>query len=312
MVSIIIPVFNEDENLPILLERILESLQRENVEKYEVIFVDDGSTDKSWPVLSDLAKKFSSVRSVKLRRNFGKAHALNTGFQLAKGETVITMDADLQDDPEEIGNFLSKINEGYQLVCGWKKKRKDPLSKTIPSKIFNFVISLLLGVKLHDYNCGFKAYRSEVVKNLQLYGDLHRYIPAFAHSNGFRITELPIKHHPRKYGKSKYGVERFTVGLFDCITVVFLYKYLKRPMHFFGKFGLFTGMTGMIILIYLSLQWFMGIYIQNRPMFILSILLIILGAHFFLTGLIAELIIKISHKFEPVSIEKIIEPEEIE
>jgi len=226
-----------------------------------------------------------------LRKNFGKSIALSEGFKLAQGDVILTMDGDLQDDPKEISNFISKLNEGYDLVTGWKQQRKDPvLGKKLPSKLFNYMTNLVSGVKLHDHNCGFKIYRKQLAKKLSLYGDLHRYIPALSHSMGFKVTEISVEHHARPYDKSKYGLERFYHGFFDFITILFLTKYLKRPMHLFGWFGSVVSFLGFLICSYLSILWFLGEKIGGRPLLILGVLLIIVGIQFFLAGLIAEMI----------------------
>ena len=236
MVSIVIPVYNEEESLKLLYEKIIENIP-EQYER-EIIFVNDGSTDKSVEVIKKLIMQDTQVHLISFRKNFGKAMALETAFRNAKGDIIITMDADLQDDPIEIPNFLAKIEEGYDLVSGWKKHRQDPLEKRLPSKLFNKVTAKLSGVELHDFNCGFKAYRREVTESIDVYGELHRYIPVLAHRKGFRITEIVVHHNKRQYGKSKYGFERYLRGLFDSLTVAFLGKYYDRPMHLFGKGGL--------------------------------------------------------------------------
>jgi len=237
-ISFVIPAFNEARSLKGLYEAIC--VQMETITNdFEVVFVDDGSSDRSFEIMHELALKDSKVKIIKLRRNFGKSIALNEGFRLAQGDIIFTMDADLQDDPKEIHRFLEKLEEGYDLISGWKQKRKDPvLSKNLPSRLFNLMIGQFSGLKLHDHNCGFKAYRKSVAKGISLYGDLHRYIPAIAHSTGWKVSEIPIEHHERTFGKSKYGLERFFHGFFDFITVLFITKYLKRPMHFFGWFGM--------------------------------------------------------------------------
>ncbi len=284
-VSVVIPVRNEEANVRHLLAALRKVLQ---CFEYELIFVDDGSTDSTLSVI--LSFKTRNVRVVELRRNFGKAVALQAGFSRASGKYVITMDGDLQDDPVEIPRFLAKLNEGYDLVSGWKVRRKDPLSKTLPSRVFNVLTSVVTGVKLHDFNCGFKVYRREVVKALHLYGELHRYIPALANWKGFRVAEIPVLHHPRKYGRSKYGVSRLFKGLFDLITVRYLTHYSDRPLHLFGAIGLLLFMFGFAAGVYLTYLWFFDVVIWNRPLLILSVLLMILGVQFFFFGLIAEMI----------------------
>ncbi len=290
-ISFVIPVFNEEGSVEELYNRITQQV-RTISERYEMIFIDDGSTDASFIKLLEIAMNDHHVHILKFRKNFGKSVALDEGFKYSKGKIIITMDADLQDDPKEIPHFMSELNKGYDLVSGWKKIRKDPFfGKNLPSKLFNSMIGCLSGLKIHDYNCGFKAYKKNLAKRLSLYGDLYRFIPAIAHSMGFRVTEIPIEHHSRKYGKSKYGFSRFTHGLFDFVTIVFLTKYLKRPMHLFGMAGLFFCVTGFLICLYLSIIWFLGEVIGDRPLLLLGILLILLGTQFVFTGLVAEMIV---------------------
>lgn len=291
MISIIIPVFNEEQSLEILFEKIKNVLTENSIESYEIIFVDDGSDDNSWNIVKNLTDKVDErIKAIKFRKNFGKSYALMAGFSEASGEVIITMDADLQDDPREIPKLLKKIEEGYDLVSGWKEKRNDPLSKTLPSKIFNKVTSYISGLKLHDFNCGFKAYRKEVLEHIELYGDLHRYIPVLAHDLGFRVTEIPVKHHARKYGKTKYGIERFARGFLDLLTVLTITKYLQRPGHFFGGAGILSGIIGFGTLAYLVLIWFMGNRpIGNRPLLFFGILAVILCFQLISIGLLAEI-----------------------
>ena len=287
--SIIIPVKNEQGNISELIVKLINVLRQLN-NTYEIIIIDDGSTDGTLHTACVLKMKYKCMRVIELRRNFGKAVALHTGFLAAKGKYVITMDGDLQDDPLEIPNFITKLNDGYDVVSGWKKVRKDPLSKTLPSKLFNFLTSVTTGVYLHDFNCGFKAYKREVVKSLFLYGELHRYIPALAYWKGFKIVEIPVMHHPRKSGKSKYGIARLLRGMFDLITVKYLTQYMDRPLHLFGSMGLIFFCAGFIAGIHLTYLWYLDILIWNRPLLILSVLLLILGVQFFFFGLIAEMI----------------------
>jgi len=231
LLSIVIPVLNEEESLRELYRSIEEQVLRTGYD-FEVIFIDDGSTDTSWSVISDLITKTSGkVQGVRFRRNFGKARALSTGFEMAKGEIVFTMDADLQDDPKEIPHFIEKLRQGYDIVSGWKKVRNDPWHKVLPSRVFNKLLSTLVGVELHDHNCGFKCYRKEVVKSLNLYGEMHRMVPSLASINGFRSTEIVVQHHARQFGQSKYGVKRFARGFLDMLTVTFLKNYRERPLH---------------------------------------------------------------------------------
>ena len=289
-VSFVIPAFNEEESLEKLYQAICARM-KSITDDFEIIFVDDGSKDASFKKMKQLSSDDGRVKIIKFRKNFGKSIALNEGFRLAEGDIIFTMDADLQDDPKEIRRFLAKLEEGYDLVSGWKQKRKDSLlRKNLPSKLFNFLIGWFSGLKLHDHNCGFKAYRKIVAKELSLYGDLHRYIPALAHSQGWRVVELPVKHHARTFGKSKYGIDRFFHGFFDFITVFFITKYMKRPMHFFGWFGILFLLVGFGICSYLVFLWFMGEPIGKRPLLMLGVLLLVMGCQIIMTGLIAEMI----------------------
>jgi glycosyltransferase involved in cell wall biosynthesis len=287
--SVVIPLYNEQDSLSelaISLERNLNPLHL----KYELIFVDDGSDDHSLAVLKELKNKFPPIKILSFRKNYGKSAALAEGFKLASGLTVITMDADLQDDPAEIPNLLQQINAGYDLVSGWKKKRHDPWRKTLPSKLFNFITSLLSGIKIHDFNCGLKAYRKEVIKEIPVYGELHRFLPVLAHRHGYRVSEIVVQHHPRKYGRTKYGLRRFFEGFFDLLTVLFLTRYKQKPMHLFGLFGLVSFFFGFLISAYLTVLWFEGHAIGNRPLLFFGILLIIVGMQSFSIGLIGEMI----------------------
>ncbi|OGU60697.1 MAG: glycosyl transferase family 2 [Ignavibacteria bacterium GWF2_33_9] len=286
-------MLNEEESLPELTKQILMGIQTAAIENYEIIFIDDGSSDNSFKILKELKEENKRIHCIRFRRNYGKSAALAAGFQKAKGKYVITMDADLQDDPNEIPNLLNKLKEGYDLVSGWKKKRYDPISKTIPSKLFNYTTSLMSGVRLHDFNCGLKGYRSEVVKNLQVYGEMHRYLPALAHFDGFKVTEIPVQHHPRKYGITKFGLSRFVYGFLDLLTVLVTAKYMKRPLHFFGAIGTIFTLLGFITNVVLTLQWFMGEKnLSNRPLLQLGIALIIVGIQFISLGLLGELLVK--------------------
>jgi len=288
-VSVVVPLYNEEPNLQLLHDELvyaLFSLKR----PYEIIFVNDGSTDGSTELLERLAASDPRTCVIHLRRNFGKATALAAGFREANGKIVITMDADLQDNPAEIPRFVAGIEAGYDLVSGWKHHRRDPISKTLPSKIFNKVVSAATGLKLHDFNCGFKAYSRNLVDNLRLYGELHRYIPALAHGEGFRVTEIPIDHRPRKHGKSKYGWERYTRGLLDLLTVLFITRYTKKPLHLFGSLGLALVLLGFGVNSYLAMLWLMGHAIGHRPLLTLGVLLMVLGVQFISTGLLGEMI----------------------
>lgn len=288
-VSIIVPMYNEEESVHILYGRIVEHVKE--YYEYEIIFIDDGSTDGSVKKVKEIIAEDDCVHLIVFRRNFGKAAALQAGFRNSKGDIVITMDADLQDDPKEIHRFVEKLDEGYDLISGWKKERHDPLEKRLPSKLFNRVTSRLSGVHLHDFNCGFKAYRREVVESLDVYGELHRYIPVLAYRKGFRIAEIVVEHHAREFGKSKYGFERYLRGLFDSMTVAFLGKFYDRPMYFFGKIGLALCVVGGIICAYLTVLWFMGQGIGSRPLLLLGVLFLILGVQMFSTGFIGDMLV---------------------
>ncbi len=301
--SILIPVFNEEGSLKELFKQISDSVK--GIKTWEVIFIDDGSTDDSISILNELSESNSHIKIVQFFKNFGKSDALSEGFKTASGDIVITMDADLQDDPSEISNLISKISEGWDVVSGWKKKRHDPISKRWPSKVFNKITRLLTGVHIHDFNCGLKAYRLKVVKAIELYGGLHRYIPAIASQKGFSVTEIEVNHRPREHGETKYGGARYFHGFFDLLTVIFLGKYFSRPLHFFGFLGLIFSLVGMGINLYLTVGWFSGIPIGNRPIFFLGILLLIVGIQFFSIGLLGELMIRYSHKNEK-RVEKVI------
>lgn len=288
LISYVIPTYNEEESLTKLYELIIANTPEEHT--CEIIFVDDGSTDGSLAVVKGLHEKDPRVKVIRFRRNFGKAAALMAGFDQAKGEVIFTMDADLQDDPEEIPRFLEKLEEGYDLVSGWKYPRLDPITKTAPSKLANFAIRAGTGIQLHDFNCGYKAMHRDVAKEIKLYGELHRYVPVLAHWRGFNVTEIKVRHHPRQFGQSKYGFKRLARGLFDFITVIFLVQYTRRPLHFFGIMGLISLGVGVLIDGYLSILWLMGESIGHRPLLTLGTLLITVGVQFVLLGLLAEMI----------------------
>ena len=294
-ISVIIPIFNEESSIEPLYREIVNSLSNIS-DRYEIIFIDDGSTDSSLTNINNLITIDNKVVLVQLNRNYGKSDALQEGFNIAKYDYIITMDGDLQDDPNEIENLINILDEGWDCVSGWKKNRKDPLSKTIPSYFFNTFISFFSGLKLHDFNCGIKVYKSNVIKNLNIYGGLHRYIPLLLHNNGYKVTECTVNHRPREHGKTKYGKSRFLHGIFDFLTINFLRKYFNRPMYFFGTFGLILSSIGLLINIYLTYYWFQGTYIANRPLFFLAILLILVGIQSLSIGLIGELIVNSSRK----------------
>ncbi|MEX1138008.1 MAG: glycosyltransferase family 2 protein [Bacteroidota bacterium] len=284
------PLYNEEESLPELFEAI-QKASREMAAPFEVIFVDDGSTDGSFRVLREIHRKAANVKAIQFRRNFGKSAALSMGFTEATGDIVVTMDADLQDDAAEIPGLVKALGDSYDLISGWKKKRFDPLSKTIPSRFFNFVTSKLTGIPIHDFNCGLKAYRKEVVKEINVYGELHRYIPALAHWAGYRVGERIVQHHARKYGRTKFGVSRFFKGFLDLLTVLFTTRYIRRPLHLFGVWGIVSFLIGAAIDTYLSIEWLLGnTSLSNRPLFMVGFLFIIIGVQFVSIGLLGEMI----------------------
>lgn len=289
--SIIIPFYNEEKNIGPLYRELSAVLETSGFE-YEIFFVDDGSTDSTFQELLKLRQENVRISIIKFRKNFGKSAVLNTAFYHAKGEFLITLDGDLQDDPKEIPRFIAKIVEGFDLVSGWKYPRKDPITKTIPSLIFNRLTCFITGVHLHDFNCGFKAYRSKVVKNIHLYGEMHRYIPVLAAWDGYTVTEIEINHRPRRFGVSKYHASRIMKGLFDLVTIKFLTKYASRPLHFFGIIGSVSVIIGTLIGIYLVfLKIFENASIGERPLLLLSVLLILVGFQFISLGLIGEMIV---------------------
>lgn len=288
-ISFVIPALNEQDSLQQLTSEIQTHCPTQD---HEIIYIDDGSTDESFKIMGELAAKDERIKVVRFRRNFGKAAALQKGFSVADGEIVFTLDADLQDDPSEIPAFLAKLDEGYDLVSGWKQKRKDPWHKRWPSKLYNWVTARTFGLKLKDYNCGFKAYRKSLVKELVLYGEMHRYIPVLAHSMGYKVGQIPVHHRARKFGKSKYGTERYLRGLFDLLTVRMVTHYSKSPLYLFGRWGLVSTLLGLIISGYLAaLKIFWGVPLSNRPLLFLGILLILGGLQFASLGLISELIV---------------------
>jgi dolichol-phosphate mannosyltransferase len=282
-------VHDEERSVALLYDELRSALEPLDT-PWEAIFVDDGSTDGTFSALTRLHAAERNVRVVRLRRNFGKAAALVAGFDQARGETVVTIDGDLQDDPAEIPRLLAKLDEGFDLVSGWKTRRRDPLSRRILSRIFNRVTSAFSGVRLHDMNCGLKAYRAEVVHGLRLYGELHRFIPVLAHYRGYRIAELPVNHRPREHGRSRYGVERYVRGFLDLLTVSFIGRYRHRPLHLFGGLGLILGFIGSAILVYLTVVKALGHAIGQRPLLLLGVLLVVIGMQFFSLGLISEMI----------------------
>ncbi|MAP71348.1 MAG: glycosyltransferase [Candidatus Marinimicrobia bacterium] len=289
-ISVVIPVYNEVESVEQLYKELIKVLS--SFDSYQIIFVDDGSSDGSVNVIKKIVENDINTNIIQFHRNYGKSAALGEGFKNANGEYIVTMDADLQDDPKEIPNLVSKLEEGFDLVSGWKKNRKDPLSKKIPSKFFNFITRLFTGVKIHDFNCGLKIYRQSVIKTLEIYGGRHRYIPALAGYKNFKVTEIIVNHRPRLYGETKYGGSRMFHGFFDLISILFLSKYTQSPLYFFGKVGLYTFLSGVgieIYIIYLK-------YALNEPfakhmaLLMLGVLIIVIGIQFFSIGLVGEMI----------------------
>ncbi|HXG39149.1 MAG TPA: glycosyltransferase family 2 protein [Bacteroidota bacterium] len=306
VVSIVIPLYNEEESLRELTQKIVDVMAGMRT-SYEIIFVDDGSTDGSFQVLKELHAENRAVKVIRFRRNFGKSAALSVGFREARGKFVVTMDADLQDDPEEIPGLLQAMDDRYDLISGWKKKRHDPITKTIPSRFFNFVTRVMTGIPIHDFNCGLKAYRGEVVKELNVYGELHRYIPVLAHYAGYRVGEKVVQHHPRKYGHTKFGISRFFRGFLDLLTVLFTTRYIRRPLHLFGVWGMVSFLIGAAIDIYLSIEWALGTTsLSNRPLFLVGFLFIIIGIQFVSIGLLGEMITRQQRSDEGYSIRDVL------
>ncbi|HEV2066649.1 MAG TPA: glycosyltransferase family 2 protein [Thermomicrobiales bacterium] len=286
--SILIPVMNEEGNIRELQQRLESALAGIGL-PYEIIFVDDGSSDSTWKLITDLGNDDPRIVGLRHRRNFGKAKALSNGFAIAQGDVVITMDGDLQDDPNELPRFLKMLDDGYDLVSGWKQRRQDPLGKTAPSRVFNWAVRKSSGVQLHDFNCGFKAYRREVTSSIRLYGELHRFTPVLASAEGFRIGELPVKHHARKWGSSKYGWSRLTKGFLDLFTVIFLTQYRQRPMHLFGLPGLLFMALGILLGLWMTIERVVfDQAIGTRPALLLAVLLVVIGTQFFGLGLLGE------------------------
>lgn len=302
--SVVIPLFNEEESLPELYQWITRVAKAHGY-SYEIIMVDDGSTDRSWEVIEGLSKTDHAVKGIKFNRNYGKSAALHTGFRHVQGKVVITMDADLQDSPDEIPGLYDKIaKERYDLVSGWKKKRHDPISKTIPSKFFNMITRWMSGIQLNDFNCGLKAYRAEVVKHIEVYGEMHRYIPVIAKWNGYtKIGEKEVEHRARKYGSTKFGLERFVYGFLDLLSITFVSKFRKRPMHFFGSLGTLSFLSGFFIAVAVISQKLYNLYnhlpareVTDQPLFFLALVALIVGVQLFLTGFIAEMMTMNSDK----------------
>lgn len=299
--SVVIPLLNEQESLSELASRIDAAL---GSHAYEILFVDDGSTDGSWNVIASLAAADSRIKGIRFRRNYGKSLALQKGFERAQGTYIATMDADLQDDPNELPAMFAMLDAGYDLVSGWKQVRHDPVSKTIPSKFFNGVTSRLSGIDLHDFNCGLKVYKREVIESIDLYGEMHRYIPLLAKWQGFsKIGEKVVTHHARKYGKTKFGLSRFMNGFLDLITLMFIHAYMSKPMHFFGTLGFLSLSTGGAIVTYLAyMRVFHEVYLSNRPLLLFGILLLVMGVQLFSIGFIGEMLNKSGKRGRKVNI----------
>jgi dolichol-phosphate mannosyltransferase len=296
VISAVIPVYNERDSLTQLHAELSEVATGADLE-LEIVFVDDGSTDESWTVIVEIAARDSRVHGIRFRRNFGKAAALSAGFRAARGEIVFTLDADLQDDPHEIPRFLEAIKSGVEVVSGWKQLRHDPWHKTLPSKVFNGLVGLITGVKLHDHNCGFKCYRAEVLREVRLYGELHRFVPVLAAARGFKIGEIPVNHRPRRYGHSKYGVRRFVKGFLDLLTVKFLTGFSQRPQHLLGSIGLLAFFLGFLGMGALAVTWIVAHLfnleytpLHQRPLLIYSVAALLLGAQMMSMGFLAELV----------------------
>jgi len=302
-ISMVIPLLNEEESLrPLAME--IKKVMRGIIAEFEVMFIDDGSTDKSLSVLKEISKSDNRFKYISFRKNYGKSAALHVGFQHVNGDVVITMDADLQDDPNEIPNLIQKLEEGNDLVSGWKQQRHDPFVKRHSSRFFNFITGLMSGVKIHDFNCGLKAYRKEVLKDINVYGELHRYMPVLADWQGYRISEIPVKHHARRFGQTKFGISRFFKGFIDLITVMFTTRYIRRPMHLFGFLGAVSFLIGIVVNGYLSVEWITGKSLSSRPLLFLGMLLIIVGVQFFSVGLLGELMVHNSQNDKEYSIKE--------
>jgi glycosyltransferase involved in cell wall biosynthesis len=289
VISVVVPLLNEEHTLETLFAQIAAALEAQG-DEFEVVFVNDGSTDRSMSVLTRLHDEIPNVIVVHFRRNFGKAAALQAGFLEARGDVIVTIDADLQDDPAEIPKLLAKLDEGFDLVSGWKTRRNDPFFRRFFSRIFNWATGAISGVRLHDVNCGLKAYRAEVLQGIRLYGELHRFIPILAAYRGFRVAEIPVNHRPRQHGRSRYGPERYFRGFFDLLSVTFMGRYRHRPLHLFGGVGVVLGAFGFVILTYLTVIWFWGQGIGQRPLLTLGVLLVVVGIQFVSLGLLSELI----------------------
>jgi dolichol-phosphate mannosyltransferase len=291
-ISVVVPAKDEEQSLPLVVARIVQACASAGLELRDIVLVDDGSTDGTWPVMAQLAADHPNVQAIRLRRNFGKATALMIGIGACAGDVVITMDADLQDDPDEIPRFLAALDAGYDVISGWKKERHDPLSKTLPSRLFNKVTAAISGIRLNDFNCGFKAYRREIFDSIDLYGELHRYVPVLAGALGYRVGEIAVRHHRRRFGTSRYGAARFLRGFLDLLTVVMITRFAYRPGHLFGGIGSLFLLGGGAALAYLSgLKLFTGASIGSRPLLVLGVMTVIIGLQLIVFGMLAELII---------------------
>ena len=312
-ISVIIPLYNEDESLPELIAWI-ERVMKANLFSFEIVMIDDGSKDKSWEIIELESQRNNSIRGIKFRRNYGKSAALHSGFQIAQGDVVITMDADMQDSPDEIPELYNLIiKENYDMISGWKQKRYDPLSKTIPTKLFNATARMFSGIKLHDFNCGLKAYKNKVVKNIEVYGEMHRYIPILAKQAGFtRIGEKVVQHRSRQYGVTKFGgLNRFVNGILDLLSITFITRFAKKPMHLFGTIGMLLFMIGFFSAAWLGIDKIISLYkgthailVTSNPFFYISLVSMILGTQLFMTGFVAELVSRSSSERNAYSIEK--------
>ena len=289
MISVVVPLLNEEHSLDELYTEIAAALEPRG-DEFEVVFVDDGSSDGSMSVLQRMHDELTNVVVVHFRRNFGKSAALQAGFLEARGDVIVTIDADLQDDPAEIPQLLAKLDEGFDLVSGWKTRRNDPFLRRLFSRVFNWATGVVSGVRLHDVNCGLKAYRAEVLRGLRIYGELHRFIPVLAMYRGFRVAEIPVNHRPRQHGRSRYGPERYLRGFFDLLSVTFMGRYRHRPLHLFGGMGLLMGAVGVVFLLYLTMLKLWGHGIGTRPLLTLGVLLVVVGIQFVSLGLLSELV----------------------
>jgi glycosyltransferase involved in cell wall biosynthesis len=314
--SVVVPIHDEEENIPLLHERLTEVLAQGPAryrDSYEVILVDDGSSDRSFEACAALQARDSRVRVVQFRRNFGKTAALHAGFSLSRGDHIVTIDADMQEDPVDMFRLLERISAGDDLVSAWRQQRNDPLDKTLPSRFFNAVVARMTGVHLHDFNCGFKAYHRDVITDLDLYGEQHRFIPVLANQRGFRVSEVVVQHQPRRFGKSKFGTRRLLNGYLDFLQVLFLVTYLRRPLRLFGMLGTVFSVAGFLICVYLTGLWIFGDRpIGDRPLLILGVLLLITGLQFISTGLVGEMLRRDSyHPNDEYSIRRIVQAENI-